>query len=92
MSTTAAYSGIVVGVDGSAASDAAVRWAARAAAMRTLPLTLVHVMTATAVGAPLMWPAGPIPDSLIQWHEDEARHILAASAELAESEIGVRGV
>lgn len=88
MSSTAAYSGIVVGVDGSAASVAAVRWAAHSAAMRRVPLTLVHMMTATSIGAPSMWPAGPIPDSLIQWQEDEARHILKASAELAESTMG----
>ncbi|MGV0834657.1 universal stress protein [Mycolicibacterium thermoresistibile] len=88
MSTTDVYSGIVVGVDGSETSAAAVRWAAGAAALRKVPLTLVHVMTATAVGAPLMWPAGPIPDSLIQWQEDEARRILASSAEIAETQIG----
>jgi nucleotide-binding universal stress UspA family protein len=34
---------IVVGVDGSAPSDAAIRWAAREAAMRNLPLMLLHV-------------------------------------------------
>ncbi|GAT13676.1 stress response protein [Mycolicibacterium thermoresistibile] len=85
MSSTAAYEGIVVGVDGSAASADAVRWAARSAALRNLQLTLVHVMTATSIGAPLVWPAGPIPDSLIQWQEDEARQILADSAEIAEN-------
>ena len=35
--------GIVVGVDGSAASNAAVFWAARDAALRNIPLTLVHM-------------------------------------------------
>ena len=35
--------GIVVGVDGSAASNSAVFWAARDAAMRHVPLTLVHM-------------------------------------------------
>ncbi|MBV8291114.1 MAG: universal stress protein, partial [Mycobacterium sp.] len=32
---------IVVGVDGSAASDAAVRWAVRESAVRKLPVTLL---------------------------------------------------
>jgi nucleotide-binding universal stress UspA family protein len=36
--------GIVVGVDGSPCSTAAVCWAARDAAMRNVPLPLVHVV------------------------------------------------
>ena len=35
--------GIIVGVDGSSASRAAVDWAARDAALRGRPLTIVHV-------------------------------------------------
>jgi nucleotide-binding universal stress UspA family protein len=38
--------GIVVGVDGSAAALGAVRWAAADAALRNVPLTLVHVVDA----------------------------------------------
>lgn len=38
--------GIVVGVDGSPASKAAVEWAARDARLRSLALTLVHVVPA----------------------------------------------
>ncbi len=41
---------IVVGVDGSAAALGAVRWAARDAALRNLPLTLVHVVDAPGPG------------------------------------------
>ena len=41
--------GIVVGVDGSPASRVAVDWAAREAVMRNRPLTLVHVVPATAL-------------------------------------------
>ena len=40
---------IVVGVDGSPASKAAVCWAARDAAMRNVALTLVHVLNAPVV-------------------------------------------
>ena len=36
--------GILVAVDGSAESDAAVRWAAREAAMHDAPVTLMHVV------------------------------------------------
>jgi nucleotide-binding universal stress UspA family protein len=41
---------IVVGVDGSAAALGAVRWAARDAALRKVPLTLVHVVDAALPG------------------------------------------
>jgi nucleotide-binding universal stress UspA family protein len=36
--------GILVGVDGSAESDAAIRWATREATMRGVPITLMHVV------------------------------------------------
>ena len=36
--------GILVAVDGSAESDAAVRWAAREAAMHDAPVTVMHVV------------------------------------------------
>ena len=56
MSKPTTHPGIVVGVDGSPASKVAVQWAARDAELRSVPLTLVHVLTATAgtwLGAPL---------------------------------------
>ena len=43
MSTSAMHRGIVVGVDGSPAAAVAVDWAASDAALRNVPLTLVHV-------------------------------------------------
>jgi nucleotide-binding universal stress UspA family protein len=43
MSQVRTHTGIVVGVDGSPGSVAALRWAARTAEMRRSPLTLVHV-------------------------------------------------
>ncbi len=44
MSGSGKHLGIVVGVDGSGNSNAAVRWAAREAAMRQTSLTLVHAI------------------------------------------------
>src|ERR1700758_4816632 len=41
--------GVVVGVDGSAASNFAVYWAARDAAMRHISLTLVHMVNAVTI-------------------------------------------
>jgi nucleotide-binding universal stress UspA family protein len=58
MSKPSTYPGVVVGVDGSPASNVAVQWAARDAELRKVPLTLVHVLTATA-GTPLGTPLPP---------------------------------
>ncbi len=44
MSNSETHRGILVGVDRSAWLMAAVKWAARDAAMRNVPLTLVHVV------------------------------------------------
>jgi nucleotide-binding universal stress UspA family protein len=44
MSTSADDSAVVVCVDGSPASDAAVRWAAREAVICNAPITLTHVI------------------------------------------------
>lgn len=56
--------GIVVAVDGSPASDAAVGWAARAAALRRARLTIVHVQSADEVGPWLDVPVALPPDYL----------------------------
>ncbi|MBS4729264.1 universal stress protein [Mycobacterium sp. SM1] len=72
--------GIVVGVDGSRASNAAVVWAARDAAMRHLPLTMAYV--ANPVGPP--WPAVPAPEGYAVWQENEGRRILADALKIAQ--------
>ena len=48
MSKLSTHPGIVVGVDGSPGSDAAVQWAAHDAELRNVPLTLAHVLPVTA--------------------------------------------
>ena len=58
MSTPTTHRGILVGVDGSPASKAATDWAARDAALRKVPLTLVHVLSPPVV---LSWPETPMP-------------------------------
>jgi nucleotide-binding universal stress UspA family protein len=52
MSKLSAHPGIVVGVDGSPGSRAAVKWAARDAELRKVPLTLVHVLPVTGARGP----------------------------------------
>jgi nucleotide-binding universal stress UspA family protein len=62
MSAHVRHRGIVVGVDGSSASELAVGWAARDAAMRKVPLTVVTVidppMATTVRGFPMPMPPG----------------------------------
>jgi nucleotide-binding universal stress UspA family protein len=69
---------IVVGVDGSAPSDAAVRWAVGESVMRELPITLIHVVAPTPIDS-TMAPAGAIP----QVRLDQARQVVEHSREIA---------
>lgn len=73
-------SGIVVGVDGSPSSKVAVGWAARDAAMRNVPLTLV-----TVIGAPMaVWTAAPVPAGFAQWQEEQAHIHINAAVKIAQ--------
>jgi nucleotide-binding universal stress UspA family protein len=71
MLSEAMGSKLVVGVDGSVASDAAVRWAGREALMRGLPITVVNVVAPTLISS-TMAPN----DTITQGQEDRAREIL----------------
>ncbi len=75
--------GVVVGVDGSAPSDAAVRWAAREAVLRKLRLTLVNAVATPA----LPWPATPMPAEFSQREERASRTILDDAVRIAEDTI-----
>jgi len=73
MSSSTNHQGIVVAVDGSPASRVATDWAARDAALRHAPLTLVHVMPNPAIG---MWPEPPFLDDYSTWRENHGHEIL----------------
>lgn len=75
------HPGIVVGVDGSPASDAAVTWAARTASMRNVTLTIVHVAPALSAS----WSTSPAPSGLASWQANEGRQILADASKIAET-------
>jgi nucleotide-binding universal stress UspA family protein len=75
---------LVVGVDGSVASDAAVRWAGREAMMRGLPITLVNVVAPTLISS-TMAPNGTIT----QGQEDRAREILDQAQRIVD-ELGAK--
>ena len=69
--TTPKY-GILVGVDGSAESEAAVRFATREAGMRDAPLTLVHVVAPVVVS----WPVAQLQGRFTEWQEENAQHVI----------------
>src|SRR3984893_7106627 len=81
MPTTRSY--IVVGVDGSPASDAAVRWAAREAIIRVAPIKLVTVV------APTLASSAMAPNHTItQGEELRARQIIKEAGRIVEQLAG----
>ncbi|MEY8017621.1 universal stress protein [Mycobacterium servetii] len=64
--------GVLVCVDGSAASDAAVAWGAREATLRGLPVTLFHAVQPVVVG----WPVGQLYADIPEWQQEEAQRVL----------------
>jgi nucleotide-binding universal stress UspA family protein len=79
----AAGSNIVVGADGSAASDAAVRWAAHEAMMRVAPIKLINVVAPTLVSSAMA------PNHTITQEEElRARQILKQARRIVEELAG----
>jgi nucleotide-binding universal stress UspA family protein len=79
--------GVVVGVDGSPSSNFAVCWAARDAAMRNVPLTLVHMLKAFVPTFPQI----PMPNGVAVWQEDDGRRALEEAVKIAEDATPRRG-
>lgn len=75
--------GIVVGIDGSAASNAAVCWAARDAAMRQVPLTVVHLVNAAVP----MYPAIPLSTGVAVWQEEQGQQVLEQAVKIAQEAV-----
>jgi len=72
--------GVVVAVDGSPAANYAACWAARTAAIRNVPLTIVHaVATPTATYPPVAY-----PESLVVRLEDDGKKAIMHAMKLAE--------
>ncbi len=81
-------SGIVVGVDGSAESDAAIGWATNEAVMRELPITLIHA------NPPLIttWPGGLLDASYLEAQEAEAHDVLEKAQKTVRTGVGESAV
>ncbi|MGB0436607.1 MAG: universal stress protein [Mycobacterium sp.] len=75
MSAHTTRHGIVVGVDGSAPSNAAVAWAARQAALRNIPLSVVCVNAPTAAAASALMTV-PVPADYTRWQHEQAEQII----------------
>ncbi|KKC05341.1 hypothetical protein AWC17_23765 [Mycobacterium nebraskense] len=85
MFDAAPHSGILVGVDGSPSSAAAVRWAAREATTRDVPLTLIHGLARPVTSSPILvtHPEHLHAEASEQLHHG-ARQLLARAAKIAE--------
>ncbi|OBH18994.1 universal stress protein [Mycolicibacter sinensis] len=74
--------GILVGVDGSPSSNAAVEWAARDAALHNLPLSLVHVLAPPVV---MTFPETPMPPGYTEWQHEQGERHLREAVRIAET-------
>jgi nucleotide-binding universal stress UspA family protein len=71
--------GLVVGVDGSAQSHTALRWAAREAKLRKVALTLVHVLPVELPGWGYGYATAPLLQDYGRLQEEQGHRILAAA-------------
>jgi nucleotide-binding universal stress UspA family protein len=78
---------ILVGVDGSAAALGAVRWAAHGAALRNVPLTLVHVVDASLPE----WFEVAALAGFRQWQEQLARDFIESAIRVAKQSTAESG-
>ena len=76
--------GILVAVDGSAESDAAVRWATREAVLHDAPLTLAHVVMPVVVS----WPVASLQGSYNEWQEQNAQHVIEQAQKTLHASLG----
>lgn len=76
--------GLLVAVDGSAESDAAVQWAAREAVLRHAPITVMHVVAPVVVG----WPVRHLQASFDESQEENARHVIGQAQKSLHASLG----
>src|ERR1044072_5344929 len=83
MSDTSTDLGVLVGIDGSPESHAAVRGAAREAAMANLPVTLMHVVAPIVV----TWPIDAVVTSFYEWQEENAKTVVKEAQETLDAAV-----
>lgn len=84
MTDTAENTEIVVGVDDSPSSQAALEWAAKEAELRQAPLVIVYAAT-----LPLgTWPIAPVPTGLMDFQRQTGQEILEDATSIARKITG----
>ncbi|MEO3756916.1 universal stress protein [Mycobacterium sp. B14F4] len=81
---TATPTGILVGVDGSPESEAALRWATAEALMREQPITLLYAIAPVVVS----WPVAYLEASYANSQEEAARGVLENAQKTVEASGG----
>lgn len=81
MSTATGQSGVLVGVDGSPASNRAVVWAAHDAAMRRVGLTIVHAVTPVDATLPI---AVLLPTGISRWQLERGQRVVDEAVAIAQ--------
>ncbi|WP_435069127.1 universal stress protein [Amycolatopsis thermoflava] len=81
---------VVVGVDGSAASLGAVRWAATEARRRNVPLKLVHALDEASLGYPQPMPVHVDLTSLARQRGHRILHAASDAARAAEPDVDIQ--
>ncbi|OBB34765.1 universal stress protein [Mycobacterium sp. 852002-51961_SCH5331710] len=77
-------SGILVGVDGSPDSEAAIRWATHEAVLRDQPIRLLHAIPPVVV----TWPVAYLEASYIDSMESNGRDIIAQAQKTVQAAAG----
>lgn len=80
MSTSVEGAEIVVGVDGSPSSQAALQWGVNEAVLRNAPLVVLYAET-LPIGP---WPIAPTPTGLMEWQRQIGRDILENARRIAQ--------
>ncbi len=76
-------SGILVAVDGSPASQCAIDWAARDAAMRNVALTIVHVVRPVGLTSPPL----AASTAFARWQVEQGQQVLEDAVEVARTSV-----
>ena len=85
MSSNIGDPGVVVGIDGSPDSNAALRWAVQEATMRNVALTLVHAAAPAPGGSPVLeWTGDTAPAEFLEQLGGTVQGVLADAVEMVE--------